>query len=282
MLLLTKLMSIALLITLTYIHSKLLEALKMVQLLENLKTIQKRPSTKTFCKIFLWSTYLFLMVGVGFFVQEVYDEYFAKSTSIKSYVEIQDLMVPPTIMICFNPVVKNSVLLKYNMNLVDFIGFGNTETNLSMYDEGLYKIGRDFNITIIWNEHHIVVTNETNANNSFVSVEEIYTFYNGRCYKITPNFKVKAMNAFMTKIEMDQSIEPIDLQFVNLHFTSEENSLGIIQGQWLEGKHSLSLEAKLNKSVGFEVYPELHKLKKLKLTNNCHPKINTTKCMINK
>ena len=55
-----------------------------------------------------------------------------------------------------------------------------------------------------------------------------------------------------------------------------------VQGQWLEGKHFLYLEAKLNKSSGFEVYPELNIVKNLELTNNCQPKANTTSCIINK
>ena len=222
------------------------------------------------------------MGGVVFFVQDVYEEYKSKSTSIKSYVRIQEQMVPPTMVVCFNPVVKMSVLKKYNMSLLDLIGFGTIAINSSVYDEGLYKIGRDFKISIGWNNQPIEIETVPLANESTIKVEEIYTFYNGRCYKITPNFKVKKMQPIATTITMDKSIEPIDLQYMSVHFTSEKNSYGIIQGTWLEGKHSLFLEAKLNKSSGFEVYPELNLVKNLDLTNNCQPKANTTSCIIKK
>ena len=222
------------------------------------------------------------MGGVVFFVQDVYVEYKSKSTSIKSYVEIQDQMVPPTMVVCFNPVVKMSVLKKYNMSLLDFIGFGTIAINSSVYDEGLYKIGRDFKISLSWNNQPIEIESIPLANESTLKVEEIYTFYNGRCCKITPKFKVKKMQPIATTITMDKSIEPIDLQYISVHFTSEKNSYGIIQGTWLEGKHSLFLEAKLNKSSGFEVYPELNLVKNLYLTNNCQPKANTTSCIIKK
>ena len=222
------------------------------------------------------------MGGVAFFVQDVYEEYKSKSTSIKSYVKLQDKMVPPTMVVCFNPVVKMSVLKKYNMTLLDLIGFGTIAVNSSLYNEGLYKIGRDFIISLSWNNQSIEIENVPLVNDSMIKVEEIYTFYNGRCYKLTPNFKVKKMQPIATTITMDKSLEPIDLQYISLHFTSEKNSYGIIQGQWLEGKHSLFLEAKLNKSSGFEVYPELNYVNNLEVTNNCQPKANTTSCIIDK
>ena len=235
--------------------------------------------TKHFCKFLLWTTYLLLMAGVVFFVQDVYEEYKSKSTSIKSYVKIQDKLVPPTIVICFNPVVKMSVLKKYNLSLLDLIGFGKIEIKSSLYDEGLYKLGRDFKFSLSWNDQTIDVEDMSMVNESMIKVEEIYTFYNGRCYKITPNFKVKKMDPIATVITMNNSLEPMDLQYISLHFTSEKNSYGIIQGQWLEGKHSLFFEAKLNKSSGFEVYPELKFVKNLP-NHHCQPKANTTSCII--
>ena len=54
-------------------------------------------------------------------------------------------------------------------------GFGTIAINSSVYDEGLYKIGRDFKISIGWNNQPIEIETVPLANESTIKVEEIYT-----------------------------------------------------------------------------------------------------------
>ena len=63
-----------------------------------------------------------LLVGVGYFVQDVCKDYLSQTTSIKQYTEIWEKLPAPTITICFNPGAKKSILDKYNLTLLQFSG----------------------------------------------------------------------------------------------------------------------------------------------------------------
>ena len=82
--------------------------------------------TKRYTKLFLvlleWSIFGGLIIGVGFFVQEVWKDYQTQVTTVKQYSEKWEEIVPPTMTFCFNPPVKPAVLDKYNISILELLG----------------------------------------------------------------------------------------------------------------------------------------------------------------
>ena len=107
--------------------------------------------SKKIIKLFLilleWLTFGGLMIGVGFFVQEVWRDYQSHVTTIKQYSERFDATDPPTITFCFNPPIKTQVLEKYNLTIPQLLSHDEKEKDSYILEEGFYKIGRDFNVT---------------------------------------------------------------------------------------------------------------------------------------
>ena len=85
------------------------------------------------------------------------------------------------------------MLKKYNLKLLDIASSRTEELNISMpfpdfYHELSYKIGEDFNITLIMNDSNYTVflnQNSLHEKSEIVDVDEMYTLWSGLCYKIT-------------------------------------------------------------------------------------------------
>ena len=92
-----------------------------------------------------------LLVGVVFFVQDVWKEYSAKVTSVKQYWEWQEKhkIEAPTVTFCFNSPIKMSSLKKYNVSLPEYLGHKSIITNITLFEEGTYKKDRDFYINLM-------------------------------------------------------------------------------------------------------------------------------------
>ena len=79
------------------------------------------------------------------------------------------------------------------MKLLDIASSRTEELNISMpfpdfYHELSYKIGEDFNITLIMNDSNYTVflnQNSLHEKSEIVDVDEMYTLWSGLCYKIT-------------------------------------------------------------------------------------------------
>ena len=210
------------------------------------------PSLKAFIlKLFKWIVYGLLLIGVGFFVEEVCDSYLSKSKSIKTYVEIQETLVPPTIMICFNPTAKYSVLKKYNLTMPDLFY---KDLNTTIFEEATYNLGRDFTLLVGYEEIGISSDSSEFRN---MSIEEIFTFFSGKCYKLSfHEVEIMAMDAISLRMKMKEHVPNSDFPYVTFHFTSEENSYGIIPLTWKDGRNYLNLEIDLNDTSYYDVVLE--------------------------
>ena len=98
-------------------------------------------------KILEWIVLLGLLIVTGLFAKEAWVEYVSNSTSVKTYFKAEEEMDLPVIVTCFNPPINPNVRKKYNATLFDIFGFTNFQSNISIYKEGVFLIGRDFNIT---------------------------------------------------------------------------------------------------------------------------------------
>ena len=234
------------------------------------------PSLKAFIlKLFKWIVYGLLLIGVGFFVEEVCDSYLSKSKSIKTYVEIQETLVPPTIMICFNPTAKYSVLKKYNLTMPDLFY---KDLNTTIFEEATYMLGRDFTLVV----GHEDITSSLNSNKpqpGNISIEEISTFFSGKCYKLSfHEVEIMAMDAISLRMKMKEHVPNSDFPYVTFHFTSEENSYGIIPLTWKDGRNYLNLEIDLNDTSYYDVVLEPFKVKNLESSPYCSTSTYTMKC----
>ena len=217
---------------------------------------------KLFLVLLEWATFVGLMLGVGFFVQEVWRDYQSKVTTIKQYSELWEELEPPTITFCFNPPIKKQVLLKYNKTLQEFLGYSNFETNIDLLEEGYYQIGRDFNISK-WGKEL------TLGKNDQMIIQKIYTFWNGLCYSITPRIKLHKLSYYGIGIRANNSIETKYLPKVNFFLTSEQTSRDIIIGQSTDGTHPLHIDADLKEKIEYYTTLQVFNYKKLETVSNC-------------
>ena len=146
-----------------------------------------------------WGIFLALLIGVGLFVQDIWFDYLSKATAIKAYTEEYhglevielsskylhtfytiNFSQPPTMIMCFNPPIKHSVLQKYGTSSNTILGrlSRNHSSTPAIYEEGNYNWNEDFVLKIYESvDFHVSKISH--------EVEPIYTLLNGKCHKLT-------------------------------------------------------------------------------------------------
>ena len=119
------------------------------------------------------------------------EDYIAGRTTTTSRLEQVEESDFPTITICMDPPVKPSVASKYGFKWVWDLYVPNTSntTLLEKLETLSYIMNKDFSIKIITEEEPYEVNLKVGNNKRFV-VEPVFTFMQGICYKMEPNFKV--------------------------------------------------------------------------------------------
>ena len=229
------------------------------------------PTKTTSCLKTSFKTLAFggLLVGVVFFVQDVWKEYSAKVTSVKQYSEWQEKhkIVAPTVTFCFNSPIKMSSLKKYNVSLPEYLGHKSVITNITLFEEGTYKKDRDFNINLMDGKFEPIANDQ-------ILVEEMFSIWNGRCYKIRPKFTMTVLDYFVINIIMKDPKDNTDIEWF---FTSERNSYGVIFDEWMDGtplRYSTNTIADMNYYVTLQTF----KQKKLELSSNCRENARPVEC----
>ena len=112
-------------------------------------------------EFFSWSFLIALGIGLGYFVQDIWDDFQTKKTSERVFAEHQSFFKHPAITFCFNPHVNEAKLKKkynltlfqyslhYRTDILGFEGFDFQESALEIQNNVAFKIGRDFNIKIV-------------------------------------------------------------------------------------------------------------------------------------
>ena len=238
---------------------------------------KNEASFKLCKKVFEWIFIFGLLIGVFFFVQDVLIQYQSMKNGVKSSIEMQDGITPPTIAICFNPPAKKSALAKYNMSMAEFLGF-NKKASISVYEEGIFQIGKDYNVTLrLSKKRHDETYTKPTIDNNF-QVTEVDTFEYSRCLKITPVPEVtfEVLEILVILVKLNGNIGKYDRPLIQFHITSEKNSYGMLLGYWFDGKDFM-IEANSNdNSVFYEIGLETKKLKKLKY--QCSQEGNSIQC----
>ena len=223
-------------------------------------------------KTFEWFIYLALYLGSGFFILNVWNAFQSRETSIKHYSKQWETMIPPKVTFCFVPLIKTSVLDKYNLTLSDVMGRKNLEINSTFLEEGYYQLGRDFDIETM--EPSV----QTDFEQQIHNIEEVYTFHNGKCFKINLKAKIKEMEYYVIKITPSKQLLDSDIPKVNFYVTSEDNAYDIITDQWVSGKQPIQFEIDLKEVVSYDLNLQMFEYKKLDSVSNCSHDSNPIIC----
>ena len=175
-------------------------------------------------------TFIALFAGAGIFVRDVWSSYRSKSTGIKVYKEKHELLKSPAVTICFNPGAKISVLKKYDISYKDFLSFNNESKGLTftkIFQEAVYRIGKDFSMHIWWSngKNNSTITEDIQFQSKGVKVELIHTNSNGLCYIVILKEMIKPSEWFSITININETIEKRYLPDVDFFITSEENAM---------------------------------------------------------
>ena len=217
-----------------------------------------------------------LLVGVGYFVQDVCNDYLSQTTSIKQYTEIWEKLPAPTITICFNPGAKKSILDKYNLTLLQFSGFDNTGSNLTIYDEGTFKMGRDFKV-LIMDDY------DKNINLSLGNgIEELVTFFNGRCYKLSFNFTLTSTEYLRIWVIVNENILTKDIPHIDFSLTTEEEAYGVIIDKYSDIDDLIYTSTRLGPEGFHSTLLQGSVYKRLKSTSNCISNAHLMRCISQK
>ena len=123
--------------------------------------MELKPCLKHTCKVVQVTLFLGLLSVTVLFAKDVWNEFISKSTSIKTQYEAKESLDLPVIVMCFNPSIKQSVMDKYNKSDISDINY---ESNATIFIEGSYHIGKDFNLTFY-------------PNSKTISIKKMYTAY---------------------------------------------------------------------------------------------------------
>ena len=174
------------------------------------------------------------------YFRDVWFKYKAMDTGIKIASKTVQELIAPTITFCFNPMAKLSILNQNGLNLGQFVDCkipkSENKSWLDVYDQAFYKIGKDFSIILTNYNDYYVHFKSLKQNNDMGKIEEIYTIWSGLCYKIVPNYTYSAMNNVIESVVLFHVTTKDTPKKVQVMITSEENSYGVLDKTWIEGR----------------------------------------------
>ena len=211
-----------------------------------------------------WFCLFLLSIGLGLFVQDIWNDYKAGKTNDRVYTERKNYFNHPTITICFEPQVNETTLLKYNKTVEDIAAYSsklNLEIPvLTLAEEISFKLGRDFTIGLLISGHeskHGYLGVQINDKNdiigqkingtysvtplpkisNLIQVEELPLIMYGECTVLKISPKIRGSIQLVNNINLKfKNIEAKNLPSISLFFTSDKNSHGAVWYQWMEGE----------------------------------------------
>ena len=249
-----------------------------------------------------WMCLILLSIGLGLFVQDIWNDYQAGKTNDRVYTERKNYVNHPTISICFEPQVNETILLKYNKTFEDLDPFTqNSKLNLGISpatfaEEVSFKLGRDFTVLLVISGHesnhdyliveingkldHTVTTRgKVTPFPNLIQVEELPLTMYGLCTILKISQNIRGSIQLVNHINLHFKNKNIsDLPSVNFFFTSEENSHGAFWYQWMEGEvFAVNIDPKDDKTHSVSLKQQ--KRKKLPETSYCSLDLKYYQCL---
>ena len=197
-----------------------------------------------------------MIVFVSFYLQDQMSDFIMKRTTMSTRFETPKQIEFPTITICMQEGMKQSVKEKYGLDQNQHIlhnYFGKTDNpyyvgypNMSLSEifyELSYILGRDFTMklshSLAAQQYLKVGLNSINFMNGTLDmyiIKSINTYYYGTCYKIQPMqsdvwFKSRAFSITIQLLTKNISTKDIPKGF-QLYFTSNDTWHGVITDTW--------------------------------------------------
>ena len=253
-------------------------------------------------ELFSWLCLFLLTIGLGLFVQDIWNDYQEGKTNDRVYTKRTNYYNHPIISICFEPQVNETTLLKYNKTIEDLNYFTNSKLNLEIppatfADDVSFKLGRDFTVGLDISGHesnHDYLTVDINGKFDYtvmtmdgkvtpfpklIQVEELPLFMYGLCtiLKISPMIRgsIQLQNNIHLKFK---TANVNNLPLVNFFFTSEENSHGAFWNQWMEGEvFAINIDPQNDKTHSVSLKQQVRK--KLQKISYCSLDLNYYQCL---
>ena len=162
------------------------------------------------------------------------------------------------------------------MSLVDFLYAVPLDVPLDkpwidFYHEASYKIGQDFFPTLDMDssKHVLNITQDDifQEKEGAIRVEEMWTIWAGLCYKFTPLYKTQKSVLHYFRIHFSHSLLDEDKPKIDMIFSSEEQSQGIIDYAWIGKDYGVELDPANNLEYDISLNPEVYV--GLAETSNC-------------
>ena len=247
-------------------------------------TIQKRnmqrSAIKKLLKALEWLLFIVMIIAAALFVSKSFQNYQSNATGVQVLYQKVDSYVAPTLMICFEPYKKSTILQQYDIQGHSFappeVSLNNTTWPL-VYQELSFKIGRDFNLTItldVYGRKEVFTINDTSLTENALKAmefEEIISIGAGICFSVTLNSTISKRQVNQVYIQFDESLPFEDVpKIIEIIFTSKQNSYGIISNFWKEGKECQFLIESEKQAFNI-VNLQLSQHKKLDKSPSCSP-----------
>ena len=181
-----------------------------------------------------YSILLGLLIGLGFFVEQIFANFISKASSFKVNLKNEEFEIEsPTVMFCFNPGLKASALKEsakyhngeYELQPIFYTNFlisGSIDNTTDILSKSFFKLGEDFTLIGNMNDfgHKRSTILEEGSNTIFnaitrqysleVKVEKIISSLFGLCYQIIPNFKMNPNTYLFFKIIFNNEMKEED------------------------------------------------------------------------
>ena len=162
------------------------------------------------------------------------------------------------------------------LTLLQFSGFDSTGSNLSLFDEGTFKIGRDFRVHVMDNYNKEINLSLGNG------IEELVTFFNGRCYKLTFNFTLTSTEYLRIWVIVNENILTKDIPHIDFSLTTEEEAYGVIIDKYSDIDDLIYTSTRLGPEGFHSTLLQGSVYKRLKSTSNCTPNAHLMRCISQK
>ena len=203
-------------------------------------------------KVFEWFTFLLMIIAAALFVQNSFQNYNSNATGIQVLSKKVETYISPTITLCFKPYRKSSILQEYDLNHSVYppkLLLKTGETWPDAFQNISYKIGKDFNLTIVFDVDNTIVRRNydsmitiddnvlTEIASKLVEFEELITVAYGKCFSMTVRNKTGKSETTSLQIQFDESMPSEDIpKLIEVFITSKQNSYGVLANFWKEGK----------------------------------------------
>ena len=247
-------------------------------------------------EVLCWLSLIALSICLTYFGRDVWNDFKSKKTNDRVYSKRAAYFNYPAIIICFEPQINETILMKYNKTFEALDYYKNPKRiNLTipvstLKDQIHYKIGRDYSIHLALSYHgsneylNVAIGEKVSSTTSpeigkMIQVEELPLIMYGTCTVLKFSKKLKGSIQMHNVIKIRfKSQDSKTLPRVNFLFASVKNIFGVIWQQWIEGKvFSISVDPKETQDQTVSLKEQIQM--KLPETSYCSLEQNYFECL---